>query len=206
MPRCAATSVKTGKKCKHNAKDGEIYCTSHIKINTPRIPSPMIVEENNDTEGDPSFMLQLPMSSVHIESPTKSVVCPPKHTVEIAHPHELAYLRSLNATYVEIIAKLTRALKEKNGGGKAKKPRVRKMDDKTVDKVAKQMYYKDHKRTPSIIAEIKTRFDQGGMGEVTKVPWQLVKHVTDKFYDALPPQDRDMYIALAKQTLTVIAA
>ena len=34
MPRCAAKSSRTGLKCKHQAKDGEIYCAAHLKGDT----------------------------------------------------------------------------------------------------------------------------------------------------------------------------
>lgn len=208
MPRCAATSSKTGKKCKHNAKAGEIYCASHLNMNKgspvtpliPKVPMATIMETDDDGDCDPSFILQVPVSSVHLDkTPVAETLNNVVESVHVPHNAELAYLRSLNAIYEEVIAKLTRALQEKKGSTKVK--RSRKLDEKTMVKVAKQLYYKEHKRTPSIIEEIKSRFDQGGMGEVTSVPWQLVKHVTDKFFDALALEERDMYLALARQTL-----
>jgi hypothetical protein len=204
MPRCSAISSKTGKKCKHNAKLGEIYCASHINVRTPKIPEPEPMHVVDDIEDcDPSFILQLPTSSLHIHSPVSNSA-PLVNAVPLANADsELAYLRSLNAIYVEVIAKLTRALQEKKGPVQKPVRRVRKMDENTMLKVAKQLYYKEHKRTASIIEEIKTRFNHGGMGEVTTVPWQLVKHVTDKFFDALSPQDRDIYLSLARQAIAV---
>jgi hypothetical protein len=95
MPRCAAKSSRTGLKCKHQAKDGEIYCTTHLKGDTgsqltegnttnntksnksgggdesndtnSHINSARLAEQEGEVE-DINFMLRAPDANMDIEN------------------------------------------------------------------------------------------------------------------------------------------
>jgi hypothetical protein len=180
--KCQA-KTNTGRRCSKNAQDGTEYCAIHAgKV----AADSAIVDENEMPENE------MPEMDHEVSSVTNQTL----NTVHVHEVEEIVQRVSLNAS-AELQMQVL-ALKNQVEMMRQKLEQRRQKGAKRPEDVARRAFYHKNRNSPEIIEEIKKRLTSVGMYVPEKpVPWQLVRAATDSLFDALPAEQKSLYLAAA---------
>lgn len=180
MPRCIAIKAD-GHGCRANAKNGSVYCVSHISM------------ADVDVDAD----LDLP-----IPAPTPAPTVNEDECSDGSYPDIINERINTLSTQLEYLSELIGNLNIQT----ANKPVSDKpVSDKRVNQRARWLFYQDAKTRPDILANLKPRLESAGLLVkqtvvvggvemlVDKIPWVMVKSYTDMLFDNLSVADTAEY-------------
>lgn len=190
--RCEATT-NAGRRCKMiDVEEGKRFCRIHASREAEVNP---IVEDDEINQDDDMVVNEVESVSDNTVNTTIQTA----NTLNTVHVREIEEMISkvtfatatelqLRDQQIKLLMDQVELLKQQL----AKRPSNRSPEYK-----AKSDYYKQNKKNPSIIEEIKKRLQTVNMYVPEKpVPWQLVRAATDSMYDKLAPEEKARLIAL----------
>jgi len=183
MPRCAAKTSSTGKKCSKNAKEGEIYCNIHLKKQNSEevlkaadveLPEEPVPKEPEPVPKEPSEPKTKPTErserserpkKIHVKRANKRPKRPVSPTdfdddgeSEVESVHDLRaqvnFLTKVNTELIRLIKDLN-ALRAVSGLDKKKQITRRSLTPEVLDKTARWLFYKLKKDDTNIMKSIR---------------------------------------------------
>ena len=180
--KCQA-KTNSGRRCSKNAQEGAEFCSIHAG---KAAADSAIVDENEMPENEVPEM----------DHEVSSVTDLSFNTVNVNEVEQLVHRVSLN-TSAELQMQVI-ALKNQVDMMRQKLEQRRQKAAKSPEDTAKRAFYHKNRNSPEIIEEIKKRLTSVGMYVPEKpVPWQLVRAATDSLFDALPAEQKALYLAAA---------
>lgn len=178
MPLCEYVIPSSKQQCKKNAKEGCAYCGIH--------KSKM---ENEEDEDDCIMLPVQPDINVSVKQEKTQV-----------DDNRFKKLEEENHALQQMIVELSSRVNEISlNKSKQKKKRQPKVTDEACLRVAKNIYYRQMKKHPSVYETIKSRLQSVQI--FLEPPWQMVKAYTDTLYDKLTDDEKKKLVEVARSSL-----
>jgi len=109
-------------------------------------------------------------------------------------------------TFTDILADVTARLLNLEVQKKILASKKRLVSPKNIETTALRIFYHDHKNNETMLAEVRQRLASAQLlfstkNNATHIPWTIIKRVTDAEFAKLPQDQKDVYIARARQAI-----
>lgn len=218
MPRCESLKVD-GKRCTKNAQTGKCFCAYHQKRlevqdaksltgKSPVDSAPPSPHESQNRSpmkspiGSPNSPIGLAKSSAHTIvlltqinelQATITRLIQEKETLKTTCLELEGIVSKQGGTILDLERSLARTQKQK------KSQRQRTQNEEYFAKLAFYHHIKSNKdEFKQIQSDIRTRLETSGIGfSSSKVPWTLIKEISDQRFVALTPEEKQKFLEAA---------